>query len=164
MSDEWNKEKWNEFKILQGNNFSSQVTQLPISTNKRRKKKCKWGTITRTCWLSRGCTITHFPCTEIWKEQKRRNGKNILRASIVDSVNKKCQLRWRVRGVVCQGGGWSVQNVDRDRKWPGNWTQNTNEPVSKRWHTNSAEVSSLTLNDSDWSSGKANTYCVKPKC
>lgn len=81
---------------------------------------------------------------------------------IVDSVNKKCQLRWRVREVVCLGVG-GVQNVDRDRKWPGNWTRNTNEPVSERRHWNSAEVSSLTLNNFDWSSGKANTYCVKPK-
>lgn len=53
---------------------------------------------------------------------------------IVDRVNKKCQLRLRVEGGVCWGwrSGWSVQNVDRDRKWPGNWTRDTNEPVPER--------------------------------
>lgn len=86
------------------------------------------------------------------KAQRRQ--KCPLSLKIVDSVNKMCQLHWCIEGGGgrMKRGGWSVQNVDRDRKWPGNWTRNTNEPVPEPWHSNSAGLKSvlqLSRNETD---------------
>lgn len=135
---EMKKNKISKMKILQGNNFSSKVTQLPIS--KKTISKCKLSD-----------NYTHVSAFKRWHNNSLSMRWDLKGASakaqrwqkcpqslkIVDSVNKKCQLRWRVGGGVGRGGGWSVQNVDRDRKWPGNWTRNTNEPVPERRHSKS---------------------------